>query len=68
MKAVKEIRVSPYDPSYYTLVLFAETEPVTLVHSDDFNVDYKIAKNTNESYYDGQVNPYEMVLKFQLAK
>jgi ABC-type uncharacterized transport system substrate-binding protein len=31
-KAFKEIRVSPYDPSYYTLVLFAETDAVTLAH------------------------------------
>lgn len=67
-KTVKEIRVSPYDPSYYTLVLFAETDPVTLAHYNSFDVDHKIAKNTKESYYNGQVNPYEMVLKFRLAK
>lgn len=67
-KTVKELRVSPYDPSYYTLVLFAETGPVTIVNDNGFYVDHKIAKNTQESYYDGQVNPYEMVLKFRLAK
>ena len=67
-KTVKELRVSPYDPSYYTLVLFAETDPVTLINYNDFSVDHKIWKNTQESYYDGQVNPYEMVMKFQLAQ
>ncbi len=67
-KTVKELRVSLYDPSYYTLVLFAETDPVTIVNYNGFYVDHKISKNTQESYYDGQVNPYEMVLKFRLAK
>ena len=67
-KSFKEIRVSPYDPSYYTLVLFAETDAVTLAHNNGFDVDYNIAKNWKESYYNGQVNPYEMVLTFRLAK
>lgn len=67
-KTVKELRVSLYDPSYYTLVLFAETDPVTIVNYNGFYVDHKISKNMQESYYDGQVNPYEMVLKFRLAK
>ena len=60
--------MSLYDPSYYTLVLFAETDPVTIVNYNGFYVDHKISKNMQESYYDGQVNPYEMVLKFRLAK
>ena len=63
----KEIRVSPYDPSYYTLVLFAHTDAVTLIQSDEFETDFRIAKNMQESYYHGQVNPYEMTLRFRLA-
>ena len=66
-EAFKEIRVSPYDPSYYTLVLFAQTDAVTLIQSDGFETDFRVAKNMQESYYDGQVNPYEMALRFRLA-
>jgi len=65
---LKEVRVSSYDPSYYTLVLFAESDAVTLVASDTFEVDYKVTKNLQDSYYEGQVNPYEMVLKFRLVQ
>lgn len=64
----KEIRVSPYDPSYYTLVLFAHTNTITLVQADGFDTDYKVEKNMLESYYDGQVNPYEMIMTFRLAQ
>jgi ABC-type uncharacterized transport system substrate-binding protein len=66
-ETLKEIRVSPYDPSYYTLVLFAESNAVTLIQSEGFDVDYHVAKNMSESYYEGQVNPYEMLLTFRLA-
>jgi ABC-type uncharacterized transport system substrate-binding protein len=65
---VKEIRVSPYDPSYYTMVQFSKSQPVTFESANGFKVDYHIAKNTKESYYYGLVNPYEMVLTFKAAK
>lgn len=64
----KEIRVSPYDPSYYTLVLFAETDAVALIQSDGFDANFRVVKNQLESYYYREVNPYEMILKFRYAR
>lgn len=62
----KQIRVAPYDPTFYTLILFAETEAVRIKDGTKFSVDHKIEKNPEEAYYNGMVQPYEMILEFQL--
>lgn len=65
---IKEIRVAPYDPSFYTCILFAETQAVRIEKGPQFFVDYKIEKNPKEAYYFGMVEPYEMVLQFYAQK
>jgi ABC-type uncharacterized transport system substrate-binding protein len=62
----RQVRVAPYDPTFYALVLFAETEAVRLKGDVKFKVNHKIEKNPEEAYYNGMVQPYEMILEFQL--
>jgi ABC-type uncharacterized transport system substrate-binding protein len=62
----KQVRVAPYDPTFYTLILFAETETVQIKGGGKFKVDHKIEKNPAEAYYNGMVEPYEMALEFCL--
>lgn len=62
----KQIRVAPYDPTYYTLILFAETEAVQIKGGAKFKVDHEIEKNPGEAYYNGMIQPYEMILEFHL--
>lgn len=62
----RQIRVAPYDPTFYTLILFAETGAVQIKGGAKFKVDHKIEKNPEEAYYNGMVQPYEMILEFQL--
>jgi ABC-type uncharacterized transport system substrate-binding protein len=62
----KQIRVAPYDPTFYTMILFAETGAVQINGGAKFKVGHKIEKNPGEAYYNGMVQPYEMILEFQL--
>ena len=62
--AFKEFTITQYDPTYYTSVAFAKDNPVRLDSDSDFEVSYRIAKNTKKAYYFGQVNPVEVILKF----
>ncbi len=62
----KQICAAPYDPTFYTLILFAETDKVRIKGGAKFEVDYKIKKNPQEAYYNGMVQPYEMILEFYL--
>jgi ABC-type uncharacterized transport system substrate-binding protein len=62
----RQIRAAPYDATFYTLVLFAETEAVQIKGGSKFEVNYKIEKNPREAYYHGMVQPDEMILEFYL--
>jgi nickel/cobalt transporter (NicO) family protein len=62
----KRISVAPYDPSFYSHVLFAETDPVTIENGGKYNISYKVEKNPQEAYYNGLAQPYEMILYFGL--
>ena len=61
----KEIRAAPYDPSYYTQILFAETDKVRIEGGQAVHCRYRVEKNPVEAYYNGLIHPYEMVLTFR---
>ena len=59
----REVRISQYDPSYYTAFLFSDLS-FDVVNEE--LVDWRVEKrkNTEESYYGGMVHPEELVLHF----
>ena len=61
----KEFIISQYDPSYYTLVVFAKDQPVKVQNGSNFEISYRIAKNLEEAYYYGQIYPVEVILRFK---
>jgi ABC-type uncharacterized transport system substrate-binding protein len=61
----KEVRVSQYDPSYYTVVSFAKKLPIKIKGGENFEISYHIAKNLKESFYFGQLHPVEVIVKFR---
>lgn len=61
----KEFIISQYDPSYYTLVVFAKDQPVKVQNGSNFEISYRIAKNLKEAYYYGQIYPVEVILRFK---
>ena len=62
----KELKISQYDPSYYTSMTFAQNSPVRLEGHSSYEVHYRIMKNLEKAYYFGQIHPVEVVLKFRL--
>ena len=61
----KEFIISQYDPTYYTLVVFAKDQPVKVQNVSNFEISYRIAKNLEEAYYYGQIHPVEVILRFK---
>jgi ABC-type uncharacterized transport system substrate-binding protein len=61
----KELIISQYDPTYYTLVVFAKDQPVKVQNVSNFEINYRIAKNLEEAYYYGQIHPVEVILRFK---
>jgi len=62
----KELRISQYDPTYYTSMAFAKKRPVILEAGSGFNINYRISKNMEEAYYYDQIHPVEVILRFKL--
>lgn len=62
----KTLRVSIYDPTYYSAIFFAEKQPVSLENDNRLTVTSRIAQNMAETYYFGMAHPWELTLKFRL--
>jgi len=61
----KNMRISQYDPTYYTRVAFGKTRPVSFEGNSRFEIHFRLAKNLKEAYYFGQIHPHEIILKFR---
>ena len=59
----KEVIITPYDPTYYAAVDFADP-PVSFKGGPDFKVVYKLAKNPKKYYY-GMIHPVDLIMKFR---
>jgi ABC-type uncharacterized transport system substrate-binding protein len=66
LKSSKTLRISIYDPTYYSAIFFAETQPVTIENGDGIHVTHHIAQNMEETYYFGLAHPWELTLNFRL--
>lgn len=64
--AFKELRISQYDPTYYTMVAFNKNWPVRVKSGSAFEITYRISKNLKEAYYFGQIHPIEVILRFRM--
>ena len=65
-KRPRQVHIAPYDPSFYSYILFAEDNPVRIQNGDKYDATVKVEKNPEAAYFHGQVQPYEMILQFGL--
>lgn len=59
-----EVRVAVYDPTFYCALTFPDQLPVMLENEGDLDYGCQVIENRQESYYYGQIHPWEAVLVF----
>lgn len=64
--AAKEIRISQYDPTYYSRIALDKAQPVLWEGEERFEAHYHIEVNKKEAYYYNQIHPVEVILLFKL--
>jgi hypothetical protein len=64
---MRRVRVAPYDPSFYSFILFAENDPVRVKNGDRYDIRFQVEQSP-EAYYHGQVQPLETILSFGSEK
>lgn len=62
----KTMRISVYDPTYYSAIFFAEKQPVALENGSRYRITTRIAQNMKDTYYFGLAHPWELTLSFRL--
>ncbi len=60
----REIALSLYDHTFYCSIFLVEN-PLTYEHQGGYDIEYRIEKNTDETYYYGQVCPDTITLRFK---
>lgn len=61
----KEVKISQYDPTYYSRVAFDGKRPVVFQDVADFEIHYRITINKEDAYYYDQIHPVEVILRFR---
>ena len=61
----KKITMASYDPSYYSAIFFDENEPVSLTHSDGFEVATSVGKDPDTRIYYDMVHPWALFMEFR---
>lgn len=59
-----EVRVSVYDPTFFCALSFPEQMPVLVKNEGDLDHAVRVVENLEESYYFGQIHPWEAILLF----
>ena len=62
--AQKDIRISVYDPEFYTSI-FLIRDPLVLENAEPFDVSSRVKENPEEAYYFGQIIPQEIHMRFK---
>ncbi len=63
---VKKIKISGYDPSYFSAVFFGDSKPVSIVSGERYKVDTKIKEDPDTKIYFDMVHPWTLFLTFQV--
>lgn len=63
-KAPKKIKISPYDPEYYSSIYFPNDDPVTFKNRDGFDIDAFIKRDMSTLIYYETVNPLALFMTF----
>jgi len=61
---LKHVCIASYDPSYYSVIFFANNGPVSLDKAESFNVKTAIKEDKSTLIYYGQINPWALFLDF----
>ncbi len=61
----KVIRISQYDPSYYSKVTLDKECPISIQGDVETEINWRIAMNKEEAYYYNQIHPMEVILQFK---
>lgn len=61
----KRLTISPYDPTFYTDMGFASKDAFLLQGNDSYTVESKAGRSQDITIYYGQVNPFELQLRFR---
>ena len=61
----KKINISVHDKTFYCSV-FLINDQIFFKNGSSYDYNYRIAKNTKEAFYYGQVYPEEIILRFRL--
>jgi ABC-type uncharacterized transport system substrate-binding protein len=62
--AFKEVKLSIYDHSYYCSVFLAK-EAIAYQNQHPYAVEHRIERNREDAYYNGQVYPEEITVRFK---
>lgn len=61
----KKVSIATYDPSYYTAILFAEKEPVSLTSVEAYEVKTAIREDHETKIYFDMIHPWTLFLEFR---
>lgn len=64
--SAKEIKISPYDPEYYSDFYFPQGRPVTLENSQGFEINAHLRRDMSTLIYYETVNPMAIFMTFKL--
>lgn len=62
----KKIKLSPYDPAYYSSIYFPDNTPVTFKNRDGFVIDASIKRDMSTLIYYDTVNPLAVFMSFSV--
>ena len=65
VSSYKEIKIAMYDSTYYVDVAWADKNSIHFEDASSMDYNYKIADNTKNPYYYGQIVPQEIILNFR---
>jgi ABC-type uncharacterized transport system substrate-binding protein len=60
----KKIKISTYDPSYYSAIFFAANGPVSLTDSDAFEIKAATREDPDTKIYFDMIHPWTLFLEF----
>jgi ABC-type uncharacterized transport system substrate-binding protein len=62
--APKKIKISTYDPSYYTAIFFAAKGPVALTDAEAYEVKAATREDPDTKIYFDMIHPWTLFLEF----
>lgn len=66
VKNPKDIKLSPYDPEYYSAIYFPDETRLFLENSEPFEIETKVERDMSTLFYYDTVNPLAIFLNFRL--